>query len=244
MAHAPDPLYTCLHHPDGGACRFFDEERMSSLIRKWQQIGQEDLFRDIVEGSLDLIQTVIRKDRFDRYDEVDALTNDCVLKLRKALPKYHATRGRAFSLLTVVLEQYLVSRAQRIGVRTKYVTSQEPELLEDWIINGVAPNEHFSQFWPLLQKLRTRFQEPDLLEIQRRIVTYILSRDGRPWYNGHGRLLAQLFEDYRAAHPQMTRGERGRIRERLPVLYNYIQSVPEMVISRASHAAGQHIATT
>jgi hypothetical protein len=107
MSCTPDPHYVSRRHPNGGAYHIFDEAKMSALIREWQQTGNENLFRDIIEGSLDLIQTTIRRHHFYDYDELDAPTNDCILKLRQALPKYCAARGRAFTFISITLHHFL-----------------------------------------------------------------------------------------------------------------------------------------
>jgi hypothetical protein len=224
MAVTPDPCYTSQRNPRGGACRIFDEARIAPLILEWQQTREETLFSQIVEGSLDLIQTIIRHHHFFDYDEVDALTNDCVLKLRKALPKFQPARGRAFSFISVAVKHYLICRAQRIGTYTKYHLSVEQEILENRSVDSWAPNERFSEFWPLLSKLETRFREPELMETQHRMVEHILSREGRLWHqgSGHGRLLRQLEEEYKRTHPELTRAQRRLVRIRLSVLYNYV----------------------
>jgi hypothetical protein len=228
MSCTPDPHYVSRRHPNGGAYHIFDEAKMSALIREWQQTGNENLFRDIIEGSLDMIQTIIRSYHFYNYDELDALTNDCILKLRQALPHYCADRGRSFSFITVTLRNFLIHQVQRICTYHRRHTSVEPESLENYLANNVAPNAHFNEFLPLLQKLQTRFHEPDLLKIQHRMVWHILKR-GLWGTRNRILLLNQLIKEYGAGsslqiqEPDTRHGVRHSIAyKKLNTLYNYV----------------------
>jgi hypothetical protein len=129
MACAPDSRLTSFHHPNGGACLIFDEAKVLPLILAWQRTGNEDLFREIIEGCLDLIRVIILQHRFD-YDELDALINDCTLKLRQALPRFRPERGRAFSFISVALRHYLIARVLRINNYRKRHLFVEQEALE------------------------------------------------------------------------------------------------------------------
>jgi len=146
----------------------FDEAKVSALILQWQNTGDEQLFAQIIQESLELIRCMIRMSTALDYEELDALTNECVLKLSEALSQFQTELGRAFSFCSVTLRNFLSSRTTRIRTYQKNDCLMSEEDLQNYVSEFSDPGGKLHEFWPLLQKLQTRFHEPPLLEIQRR----------------------------------------------------------------------------
>jgi hypothetical protein len=74
-----------LHHPEGIDLdqMFFDESRVHDLILAYQRDGAPETWQAIVMGCLPLIDSLIRKHRFQIYEDFEALRNECIIKLFK-----------------------------------------------------------------------------------------------------------------------------------------------------------------
>ena len=87
------------HHPEGidPDQMFFQEARVHELILSYQRDGDPQTWQAIVMACLPLIDSLIRKFNFQLFESVEALRNECVVKLSKAIRHYNPERGRAFS---------------------------------------------------------------------------------------------------------------------------------------------------
>jgi hypothetical protein len=81
-----------------------------------------------VIGCLPLIDSLIKKYRFQGYYDAEALRNECIVKLSKAIHHYKPERGRAFSVLTVAITRFLFSYVATI--RTRKLMAVSPEASE------------------------------------------------------------------------------------------------------------------
>jgi DNA-directed RNA polymerase specialized sigma subunit len=90
-----------LHHPEGinPDQMFFQETRVHELILDYQRQASQETWQAIVMACLPLIDSLIRKHSFQLYEDQNALRNECIIKLFKAIRHYNPERGRAFSCL-------------------------------------------------------------------------------------------------------------------------------------------------
>src|SRR6516225_8606419 len=123
-----------LHHPEGidPDQMFFNETRVHELILSYQRDPDPETWQAIVMACLPLIDSLIRKHRFQAYEDQNALKNECVIKLFKAIRHYNPERGRAFTVLTIAFTRFLISYVQTIRVRTKRLSLVEDEILEQY----------------------------------------------------------------------------------------------------------------
>jgi hypothetical protein len=91
----------------------FDERKVSELILKWQHRPSEEGFRRIIDVSLNLIDSLIRRYSWTGASDFGDVRHDVVLKLAELLPKYDPARGRAFTFFTVSIKNFLFSRFDR-----------------------------------------------------------------------------------------------------------------------------------
>src|SRR6516162_8864123 len=108
---SPGQKIPTLHHPEGidPDQMFFNETRVHELILSYQRDPDPETWQAIVMECLPLIDSLIRKHHFEAYEEMDALRNECILKLFRAIGHYNPERGRAFSVLTVDISRFLFS---------------------------------------------------------------------------------------------------------------------------------------
>jgi DNA-directed RNA polymerase specialized sigma subunit len=87
------------HHPEGidPEQMFFQETRVHNLILSYQRGGDPETWQAIVLACLPLIDSLVWKHHFQIYEDPEALRNECVVKLSKAIRHYNPERGRAFS---------------------------------------------------------------------------------------------------------------------------------------------------
>ena len=103
-----------LHHPDGIEPDriFFHETQVRDLILEYQRSANPETWQAIVMACLPLIESLIRHHNFQLYEDKDALKNECIIKLFKAIRHYNPDRGRAFSVLSVAFTRFLISYVQ------------------------------------------------------------------------------------------------------------------------------------
>src|SRR6516162_765998 len=122
------------HHPEGidPQAMCFNEARVHELILAYQRDPDPETWQAIVMGCLPLIDSLIRKHRFQIYEDLEALRNECVIKLFKAIRHYNPERGRAFSCLTVAFTRFLFSYVATIRTRTRRFSLVPEEILTEY----------------------------------------------------------------------------------------------------------------
>jgi DNA-directed RNA polymerase specialized sigma24 family protein len=189
---------------------YFREEVVQPLVLEWQRTQDPTLLEQIVDESLQLIDVVIRFYRFDRQVEHEELRQECCLKLIRCLPSYDPTRGRVYTLLEVAMRHFCIAYCQSYRRRQEPLIPLEPNQLQ-----AITPPDFSLAFWQPLTQLRTRFHTPELLHIQRRILSGLLAnlQDCRP---SKGRLLRQIYAE---KHPLKGRPIQ---QQHLELLYHYL----------------------
>jgi Sigma-70 region 2 len=175
-----------IRHPEGIPKEkiFFEEEKVAALIVAWQKNREPDLFRQIFEASLPLMQGIIYSRRFLNQihgTEVGELVNEAVIKLYRALPTFDPARGRAFTLLSLTFNHFFLSRLSTYRTRVKHFEVLPPEMVLE-LTGGVdyRPPELSSEFRARLGTLRTRFSFPEELRVQRYFLTSLLENGEIP----------------------------------------------------------------
>jgi hypothetical protein len=121
-----------LHHPEGiePGRIFFHEEQVRNLILDYQREPSPETWQAIVMACLPLIESLIRSHNFHLYEDKDALKNECIIKLFKAIQHYDPARGRAFSVLSVAITRFLFSYVAMIRTRSRRLALVGDEILE------------------------------------------------------------------------------------------------------------------
>jgi hypothetical protein len=165
-----------LHHPEGidpdQMC--FDEARVHALILAYQRDGDPETWQAIVMGCLPLIDSLIRKHRFQIYEDLEALRNECVIKLFKAIRHYNPERGRAFSCLTVAFTRFLFSYVATIRTRTRRFSLVPEEILTEYASPGQGRTELPEELKNKIKMIQTRFKAKSEKEALRFLINYFL----------------------------------------------------------------------
>jgi hypothetical protein len=172
-----------LHHPEGidPDQMFFDEARVHDLILAYQRNGDPETWQAIVMGCLPLIDSLIRKHHFQIYEDLEALRNECIIKLFKAIRHYNPERGRAFSCLTVAVTRFLFSYVTTIRTRTRRFSLVADEILEQYESHGQARAELPEELKARIQASRTRFKtEPERGALKLLINYFLLEGFSQP----------------------------------------------------------------
>jgi hypothetical protein len=171
------------HHPEGidPDQMFFNETRVHDLILSYQRDGNPETWQAIVMACLPLIDSLIRKHHFQLYEEMDALRNECVCKLFKAIRHYNPERGRAFSCLTVAITRFLISYVQAIRTRAKRMILVEDKNLEQYRANDQLRTELPAELKAKIRTIQSRFnQDPDRAVLKLLINYFLLEGFSQP----------------------------------------------------------------
>ena len=164
------------HHPEGIDPEqiFFDETRVRDLILEYQREPNPETWQLIVLGCLPLIESLIRKFNFQLYEDFDALKNECILKLFKAIKHYDPARGRAFSCLTVAFSRFLFSTVSGIRARTRRLSLVADEILEQHEGASQGRTELPAELKTKIQAMRTRFKSASERGALKLLINYFL----------------------------------------------------------------------
>jgi DNA-directed RNA polymerase specialized sigma24 family protein len=164
------------HHPEGidPEAMFFDELKVHRLILEYQCQQSAETWQAIVMGCLPLIDSLIRKYGFQRYEDAEALQHECVIKLFKAIRHYNPDRGRAFSCLTVAITRFLFSYVATIRTRTRRITLVADEILEHYEAPGQTCAELPAELKAKIQAIRTRFKGREERAAFKFLINYFL----------------------------------------------------------------------
>ena len=85
-----------IHDPEGiePETIFFHEAQVRELILEYQREPKPETWQAIVNGTLPLIESLIRQHNFCAYEDPDALKNECILKLFKTIRHYDPARPK------------------------------------------------------------------------------------------------------------------------------------------------------
>jgi hypothetical protein len=126
------------HHPNGGASAHCDSRQIEALIAQYQSNRDAALLSSIVALTQDRALTLISFYRTTRYRPKEELLSDVNFKLIRAVDKFDAAKGSAFTFISQVITNALftsVSNARRDSQRyrelTKPVLSQLTQVPED-----------------------------------------------------------------------------------------------------------------
>jgi hypothetical protein len=165
-----------LHHPEGidPDQMFFDEARVHALILAYQRDPDPETWQAIVMGCLPLMDSLIRKHHFQLYEDFEALRNECVIKLFKAIRHYNPDRGRAFSCLTVAITRFLFSYVTTVRTRIKRFSLVPEEVLAEYESAGSSRTELPEELKTKIQTIRTRFKDKEERAALKFLVNYFL----------------------------------------------------------------------
>jgi hypothetical protein len=172
----PEEKIPTLHHPEGinPEAMFFQEARVHELILSYQRDGDPQTWQAIVMACLPLIDSLIRKFNFQLFESVEALRNECVIKLFKAIRHYNPDRGRAFSHLTVALTRFLFSYVAMVRTRTKRFSLVTDEILEQYESTGQGRTQLPEELKNKIQAIRTRFKGKEERAALKFLINYFL----------------------------------------------------------------------
>jgi hypothetical protein len=164
------------HHPEGidPGQMFFDEARVHDLILSYQRDGDPETWQAIVMGCLPLIDSLIRKFHFQLYEDFEALRNECVIKLFKAIKNYDPARGRAFSCLTVAITRFLFSYVATVRTRAKRYSLGPEEILAEYESPSQGRTELPEELKTKIQTIRTRFKDKEERAALKFLINYFL----------------------------------------------------------------------
>jgi hypothetical protein len=218
-----------------GQNNYFHEEKVQPLILVWQRNHDPRLLTEIMQGCHELIRVVILLNKFQEEMEYDDLYQEAAMRIVHALPRYNPARGRAYSFLLTVVTNRCLQQVQSCERRRRRETCWEPQ---DIARKGSVNPKYPTEFWERLSKFETRFGEPVLLEIQRRILQHLLRYAGTFFFR-RGRLIDEL---YRENH--QLNGKRVR-QDQLEFLFCYVlvklrmlllENCPPPLLSRPQNA--------
>jgi Sigma-70 region 2 len=125
-------------------------------------------------GCLPLIDSLIRKYGFQHYEDAEALRNESIIKLFKAIRYYNPERGRAFSCLTVAITRFLFSYVRTVRIRTKRMSLVADEILEQYEGPGQGRTELPEELKTKIQTIRTRFKGKEERTAFKFLINYFL----------------------------------------------------------------------
>ena len=165
-----------MHHPEGiePDRMFFCETQVHELILDYQRSANPETWQAIVMACLPLIESLIRHHNFQLYEDKDALKNECIIKLFKAIKRYDPDRGRAFSVLSVAFTRFLISYVQTVRIRTKRMSSIEDEILEQYESAGQDRSRLPEELKSKIQTIRTRFKSKSDRAAFKLLINYFL----------------------------------------------------------------------
>lgn len=141
---------------------FFSESRVSALIIDYRKTGELETWHKIILETMNLIDALILDGRFDRYDCLDALRSECVIKLTYTIGKWNPDRGKCFSLFSHSIKNFLFSYADRARKYSSFLSSTDNELLEESPDNKAAPIS--LNFRERMENIEVRFWQPGHLQ--------------------------------------------------------------------------------
>jgi hypothetical protein len=164
------------HHPEGidPDQMFFQESRVHELILSYQRNGDPQTWQAIVMECLPLIDSLIRKHHFQLYEDLDALRNECVIKLFKAIRYYDPERGRAFSCLTVAITRFLFSYVATVRTRARRFSLVPDEVLAEYESAGQSRTELPEELKNKIQRIQTRFKTGTERAVLKFLINYFL----------------------------------------------------------------------
>lgn len=138
----------------------FDEKKVVGLIDEWNETKDLDVFRRILVETIPLIDSIALKYHFTKYDDLEALRSECIIKIaRNVLPKFDKNRGRAFSVFSVAIKNYLMSLSKKITNKGRYFTGTTEEYLENMEGRSYFMEDISDEFKIRLLNTKTRFHD-------------------------------------------------------------------------------------
>jgi hypothetical protein len=183
---------------NNGNAPIFDEEKVAALILEWQQTREPEIFAAIVEASLPLIRCVACQYAFVNLHDSTLLemVNDAVLKIHRLLPFYDPNRGRCFTLFSLALQRFFISRWKKLCNGRERVQILPPVMLEEVSANlCYTPPECSREFKGRLAGLTTRFTAPAELLVQRYVLRTLLETGALPLLKQIQRMFRRLFTE-------------------------------------------------
>jgi hypothetical protein len=107
-------MFTSKHNPQGGATQHCDNERIESLIRTYQANGDQESLAAILSLTERRALTLIRFYKTTRYRPEDELLSDVNFKLLRAVGKFDASKGSAFTYISNVISSTLYTAVSNV----------------------------------------------------------------------------------------------------------------------------------
>jgi hypothetical protein len=117
----------------------FNELAVVDLVLRYQRDGSAEIFARIVQESLPLLDSLIRRCSPRSPADFDEVRSDLVLKLAALIPKYDVRRGRVFSFFIFSLRNALINNFHdTVKRRTRYQLVANEELFDVLDAEGVS----------------------------------------------------------------------------------------------------------
>lgn len=176
LERTADGKVKTLHSPEGisESQLFFNEARVHDLLMEYQRTESIEVWHKIALETMPLIDTIIRHYGFQKYDELDCLRSECVIKLSKLLKKYDPARGRCFTHFSVSFKHFLISYAQKTRNKQKLVSIVDEEILENTEAKTYIPADISEEFKAKVFDIDTRFTEPGQMSGLKFLINYFL----------------------------------------------------------------------
>jgi len=169
--HNAEPLVSDTPNAPSTKKMYFDEEYISNLITQLRETGDISCWHKIIEGSIPLMDSIIRDGHYIKYADIHELRSECSIKLWKVIHNFDPKRGKAFTIFSISLKNFLLSYIKRkVSKQRIYTESCKDEFLEE--IQGEAYVSYSipKHFQDRILEIDTRFIE----ENQRNALKYFI----------------------------------------------------------------------
>lgn len=173
-------LIPTIRHPEGITKdeMFFCEETVSTLVNEYRKTGSIEVWQKIILETIDLIDAIIKDLRFHLYvDEIDALRNECIVKLCYTISRWKPQRGKCYTLFSLSIKRFLFSYAQRVNRRNKFLSTLDPTDIEQTIGSSGPGYELPSSLKAKVATIQTRFTKPEQKQATLFLVEHFLDGD-------------------------------------------------------------------
>jgi hypothetical protein len=145
-------MFTSTHHPSGGARLHWDNNRIEQLIASYKSSGDLESLSTIVELTENRVLTLIRFYKCAQYRSEAELLSDVNCKLIKAVSKFDASKGSAFTFVSRVVSNTLCTSVAiarknaatymhlRNAVASQLVSETEDKTGVDDIVHRIKSN--------------------------------------------------------------------------------------------------------
>lgn len=172
-----DGTYNTMHHPEGipEDDIFFHEDVVSKLVLQWRETGDIEVWKQIVNETIPLINTIILDNGFVDYEDINCLRSECVLKLFKLIDKFDPSRGRAFTIFSISILNHLRSFAGKSRSVANRNTFVDENVLENFEGRTYVNYNISEEFRERVMCIDTRFLKENQKSAVQYYITYFIN---------------------------------------------------------------------